>query len=334
MYNDLRNDYMMGLSKAGYQADEIAKLLGILDCISSGYSISKQSTEIMVVGKEKIQEYANLYFVTKKIEGCTDETIQNLRYSINPFVDYVNCPIEEIDTNVIRKYLVLYKMNHDIGDRSLNKIRTNIKSWFEWMQNEGYISKNPTKNVSKIKYTVKKKEALTQTELEKLRNACRNELEKCLVEVLYSTGCRISEAINIKVSEIKFDKELPECEIKGKGGKWGKVYFSPRAITCITAYLKARPHDSEWLFNNYRGGGQLKRENAEKKFRELRKLAGLESKKVTPHTMRHTTATTAIKVAPVEVVRDLLRHSKIDTTMIYADVSPDEVKRYHERLIV
>jgi site-specific recombinase XerD len=101
----------------------------------------------------------------------------------------------------------------------------------------------------------------------------------------------------------------------------------------IKKYLKTRRHDSEWLFCNERGGGKMQRENAAKKFRELRGLAGLEEKRVTAHTMRHTFATQAGKTAPIQVVQQMLRHSKLETTMIYVETSQDDVKAYHAKAI-
>ena len=77
----------------------------------------------------------------------------------------------------------------------------------------------------------------------------------------------------------------------------------------------------------------MRRENAEKRFRELRELAGLQDKKVTPHTMRHTFGTHTSRIAPVQVVQKLLGHSKIDTTMIYVETSQDEVKAFHAKAI-
>jgi len=170
-------------------------------------------------------------------------------------------------------------------------------------------------------------------ELEKLRDVCQDDRDRCLVEVLYSTGCRISEALSIKTAEIKMDIPLPECTVIGKGKKPRVVYFSPRAISTIRRYLTSRRHDSEWLFNNDRGGGQMSRRNAEKRFHVLRELAGLQDKKVTPHTMRHTFASQTSKIAPVQVVQKLLGHSKIDTTMIYVETSQDEVRAYHAKAI-
>lgn len=77
----------------------------------------------------------------------------------------------------------------------------------------------------------------------------------------------------------------------------------------------------------------MQRENVEKRFRELRELAGLTGKKVTPHTMRHTLGTHASKTVPIQVVQKMLGHSKIDTTMIYVETSQDDVRSYHARAI-
>ena len=77
----------------------------------------------------------------------------------------------------------------------------------------------------------------------------------------------------------------------------------------------------------------MQRENAEKRFRQLRELAGLDEKKVTPHTMRHTLASHTSKIAPVQVVQKMLGHSRIDTTMIYVETSDDDVRSYHAKAI-
>lgn len=334
MYEKMRAAVLLEMAKSKIDPEVIKEFMDVLDKISERFTIAEQCTDLVVRGREKLEECRNLYLICKKIEGCSDETINNYRYMINSFIDEITCPLEDIDANVMRRYLAKYKVSHTIDNRALDKIRQYLKAWFKWMQEEGYIQKNPLANVAKIKFSVKRKESLTQNELERLRDTCKNDKERALVEVLYSTGGRISEILDIKVDDINFNLPLPECEVKGKGGTWGKVYFSPRSVSCIKKYLKNRKYKSEYLFINERGGGKMKRENAEKIFRRLRIEAGLENKWLTPHTMRHTTATTAIKVAPVEVVRDMLRHKNINTTMVYADVSPEDVKRYHERLIV
>ena len=334
MYSQFSTDLILKLSESGFSADVIGAVLNHLDMVATNYSISRTTTSLVVRGREEMFKYGKLFVICKQIEGCKEGTIKNYGTVLKHFIEYVNCPLDEIDSNVIRKYLLLYKMDHDIMDRSLDKIRETLGNWFLWLQNEGYITKNPCANVSKIKYPKTQKEALDLNELEHLRDCCRTDRERALIEVLFSTGCRITEALSINVKDIKWNLPKPEVKVIGKGDKEGIVYFSARSISVMKKYLASRNHDSEWLFCNDRGGGQMKRENAEKIFRQLRELAGLEDKKLSPHTMRHTTATVAAKVAPIQVVKEILRHEKIDTTMVYAETSIDDIKTYHSRAIM
>ena len=333
MYSDFRRDILLDLAEAGIDSQIIGQVIGAMDMVATRYTIARTTQEISIRGRDKLEEAAKLYLVCKKIEGCADGTMGNYGRHIKGFIDHCTCPLEEIDANAVRRYLLLYKMDRDVSDRTLDKLRQDLHSWFEWMQGEGYITRNPMTNVARIKYQVTQKEAINQMELERLREVCEDDRDRCLVEVLYSTGCRISEALSIKVTEIRFDLPHPECTVIGKWKKPRVVYFSPRAVTAINKYIKNRKYKSEWLFINIRGGEQMKRENAEKRFRELRVLAGLEDKNLTPHTLRHTFASHTGRIAPVQVVQKMLGHSKIDTTMIYVETSQDDVRSYHARAI-
>ena len=333
MYSEFRRDILLALAAENLPGEILNAVMKRIDVASEKYSIGKASMEIAVRGKEELEDAAKVYLVCKKLQGQAEETIHNTKLKLQNFIDYCNCPLKEITANVIRKYLLLYKMNRNLKDSSLDKIRGCLNHWFVWMQNEGYITANPMANVDKIRFVADHKPAVSQTELEALREACRTDQERCLVEVLYSTGCRISEALNIKIKDIRFDLPQPEVMVIGKGKKSRIVYFSPRSITAINRYLKTRRHESEWLFCNERGGGKMKKENAAKKFRELRELAGLEEKHVTAHTMRHTFATQAGKTAPIQIVQKMLGHSRLETTMIYVETSQDDVKAYHAKAI-
>ena len=205
MYNDFRRDMLLDLAEAGIDSQIIGQVISAMDMVATRYTIARATQEIAVRGRDKLEEAAKLYLVCKKIEGCADGTLDNYSRHIKSFVQYCSCPLEEIDANVLRKYLLLYKMDHNVSDRSLDKLRQDLQAWFVWMQNEGYISKNPMANVAKIKYVVDQKPALTPMELEQLREVCEDDRDRCLVEVLYSTGCRITEALSIKVAEIRFD---------------------------------------------------------------------------------------------------------------------------------
>ena len=194
MYSDFRRDMLIDLAEAGIDSQIIGQVISVMDMVATRYTIARTTQEIAVRGRDKLEEAAKLYLVCKKIEGCAAGTLDNYGRHIKSFVQYCSCPLEEIDANVLRKYLLLYKMDHNVSDRSLDKLRQDLQSWFVWMQNEGYIAKNPMANVAKIKYVVDQKPALTPMELERLREVCEDDRDRCLVEVLYSTGCRITEA--------------------------------------------------------------------------------------------------------------------------------------------
>lgn len=333
MYNEFRQEMIFKMGEAGLDTDTIRTVLDQMDMLSVKYSISKACTDI-AIRENEIEKYAKMYLICKQLEGCGEKTIEAYKGHILLFARQNVVPLDQIDTNTIRRYLLVYKTERDISDRSLNAVHGALKRFFTWMHGEGYIAKNPFTNISKIKFKVKQKPALTQTELEHLRECCDDDRERAMVETLYSTGCRISEMLNIKIKDVKWDLPQPECKVIGKGNKEGTVYFSPRSVSVLRKYLKNRRNESEYLFCNDRGGGQMSKENAEKIFRSLRERSGLQDKRLTPHTMRHTMGTAAVQVAPIEIVRDLLRHSDINTTMIYAETSKEEAKRYHQKVIL
>lgn len=334
MYNDFRMDLLLKLQDLGLSGDVMGAVIGAVDIVATRYTISAACTDLAVRGREELTSYVRMYLICKQLDGCADATLANYKYHLDDFVQETLIPIGEIRANDIRKYLATYKAARRIADGSLDKVRMTLNGFFAWAQNEGYITINPMANINRIHYQQPKKEPLTPEELEGLRQACRSDRERALVETLYSTGCRISEITSIKVDDVRWECSPPEIKVLGKGHKEGIVYLSPRAVVLLKTYLKTRSHTSEWLFCNDRGGGRMAKDNAEKIFRELREAAGLQHKRLTPHTLRHTMATNAVQIAPVQVVQKLLRHDKIETTLIYADTAEADVKSYHKKVML
>lgn len=117
----------------------------------------------------------------------------------------------------------------------------------------------------------------------------------------------------------------------GKGNKYRKVFLNAKAIVSMDAYLKSRKHASMWLVCNERGGGQMHPANVQKIFARMEKETGIF---VTPHIMRHTMATQALTGTGVEVVQQMLGHSNVATTMIYAEVDPTTIHAAHVRSVI
>lgn len=279
-----------------------------------------------------LPECYKVYFVSRKIEGLSTRTLEQYQLYLNDFFFSVNKELEEITANDIRVYLYTVQKQRNLSDRTLDSRRAAIHAFFTWAADEGYIAKNPCRSIKKIKYERIERKGLTAIELEKVRMACKNVREKALVEFLYSTGARVTEACNIKISEVDFDKG--EVLLFGKGNKHRISYLSAKASLYLVEYLKSRTDQSEYLFVSERKPhNSLKKEAIERVIRNLGKRSNI-GRDLYPHLFRHTVATDMLrKNAPITDVQKMLGHVNVNTTMVYAKVCDEDVKRSHSKSI-
>lgn len=318
------------LQKLGVFPQEVlAQIAQALDMTAEKYTIAKVETSLCVVGREEFIGIAQAYIVTRKTEGLADGTLEHITRVLRTFIYSTLKPIREIQPNDIRAFLFNYQKVRNITNRSLDFLRTIICTFFKWCAAEGYISTNPAANIKPIRYTRKPRKALSQLELEKVRRACHTDRDLCIVEVLYSTGCRVSELCGIKLSDIDWANH--EITVLGKGNKYRKVFINAKAEVAITTYLNGRKHNGAWLVCNDRGGGQMKPANIQRIFSKIEAETGIT---VSPHIMRHTMATQALTGTGVEVVQQMLGHNSIATTMIYAEVNPSSIYAAHLKSVI
>lgn len=295
------------------------------------YTVTKQSTELATRADDICKEL-QAYVVSKRIEGKSENTIRQYTREVSSMIYYVNKPVKEIGTGDIMAYLNV-KQQAGIKNVSLENCRTYINAFFNWLVTTDYLPKNPCSRIGKIKYERFTKQPISAIDMEKLRNACRNTRERAVIEVLYSTGCRVAELVGLKISDIDFDSK--EVMLFGKGKKHRKSYLNARAIVALQKYWDERKGNSEYVFCNFRKPYNAYTTFAiEKMVSRLRKAAGVEAE-ITPHIIRHTMATDAIdKGMPVEQVQHILGHENIATTMIYAKVKEENVRQSHQKYIV
>lgn len=318
------------------------KIVEILNEMSEYLSVSqmKKLQEVIIrvfsekdVAKQQIDnsEFLKLFLEAKKIEGCSERTIQYYRVTIEKMLQKVTIPVRKITTEDMRDYLAGYQQVNNCSKVTVDNVRRNISSFFFWLEEENYILKSPMRRIHKIKTNKQVKETISDEDIEKLRDACKCPRDLAIIDLLYSTGMRVGELVNLNRSDVNF--ELRECIVFGKGGKERKVYFDAKAKLHLQEYLNGRVDDDPALFVTLdKPFERLKISGVEIRVRSLGKSVGLT--KIHPHKFRRSMATRAIdKGMPIEQVQKILGHSQIDTTMQYAIVNQGNVKISHQKYI-
>lgn len=294
------------------------------------YEIKEQCTDIMDIEKSYLQ-YLQLFLVRKKTEGKSVRTLEQYQLHLNKLLQYLNKPLDKITEDDLFLYLAWYQKTRNVSNTYLDNMRLVFSSFFTWCNNKGYISKNPTIGLEPIKSEKKIKKPFSDEELEKLRRVCVQERDIALIEFLYSTGVRASELVAINRNDIDFIGKT--VVVFGKGSKEREVYLTASAVLHLKEYLNSRNDDNEALFVTTRKPyNRLTVAGLEHVIKNLGKLAGVEH--CHPHRFRRTMATNVLrKGAPLEEVKELLGHTKLDTTMIYCSVNRENVKHTHQRLM-
>lgn len=335
MYNQLRDDFAYRLINLDIGQDLINQVLEQLDLSVYNYDIKPKQTGVSVYEYE-LPELVKRYLITSSIEGISDGTLSNYKRFLEIFFNYIKKQPEEIVVDDITYFLYWYKRRNPdkhISDRSLDKVLCCLKTFFRWAYKRQYISFDPTASLKPIKCEKKVQDHLTEVELEQVRRACENPKETALVEFLYCTGCRVSEAANVKLSDINWDERT--VVIFGKGKKWGTGFLSIRACFVLQDYIaNYRKGNSEYLFaSDRRPYGQLHKDGIEKIIRNIKNRSGI-NKNLTPHVFRRTMATLMLdKGASIQDIQKILRHDKIETTLKYAKVNMKHVQESHRKYV-
>lgn len=296
------------------------------------FDISQRETAV-VKYTGYLPDFYKTYIVSRKIEGLSKKTLELYNLYLDDFFFTVNKNAEDITANDIRVYLYNVQESRGLSNRTLDSRRTAIHAFFEWAANEGYIGKNPCRVIKNIKYERIEKQSLTDMELERIRQTCKTVREKALVEFLYSTGARVTEVCGVKKADIDFYKG--EVVVLGKGNKHRTTYLNARCKLLLKQYFAIRDDESEYLFVSERKPHKvLKKEAIERIVRIIGERSELD-RPLTPHLFRHTLATLMLqRGTPITEVQKILGHVNINTTMIYAKVSDEDVKASHMKYAI
>ena len=302
------------------------KLLDVLYKCTQNFEINETNDE-----KSSFIELINLYIHTKRIEGLSDKTLQNRFYILRELDNYIKKECDKITIADLRMY-ILYKQK-TLKPTSINNVITHIKTFFTWLNDEGYILTNPTPKLKRSKEPTRLVKSLNTVDLEKLRLACENDRDRALVEFAFSTGMRVNEISNVNLEDI----DLVNNSLKtiGKGDKERYIFLSDKAKFYLEKYINVRPRcDDKALFvASKKPYGRISCRAIQKIVKRLKVKAKIDAK-LTPHVLRHTMATKMIEGgADITTVQFLLGHENIATTQIYAETSLDKVKYQYKQCL-
>lgn len=308
-----------------YQKTDIMQLL--TDVLAQ-YEVSQKTYELAVTDQRKDERILQTFLASKQINGLSKRTLDYYKSELCLWKKFLgNRSFLEINQNDIRLYLARCEYQNGNGKVTLNGKRRTLSTFYHWLRDEEYISRCDIDRISKIKEDKKIKKPFTSQELERLRDyaksSAKSEMQKArnlaLLEVLLSTAARVGEIAGMKKNDVDFTGK--RITVFGKGAKERKTFLSDVAEMRLKNYLALRTDDNPYLFVTLdRPYERLKISGIEIFIRELGRAAGVE--KTHPHRFRRTAATNALnKGMPIDLVKEMLGHEKIDTTLIYAKQS-------------
>lgn len=306
---------------------EIERTKSQLSSIISKYHVTRvEQDEVHPDITEKIE----MFLAAKQLEGMSPVTLKNYRLQLRIFADRVKKRVEDITAADIRAYLAGFSHLKPVSIAGKLSI---LKSFFSWLTAEEIIQRDPTLKIKPPKKEKRLPKALSIEELEMLREACQTYRQRALVEVLYATGCRLSEVRNLNRDDIDFTTQ--SARVIGKGNKEREVFFSFKALYHLKKYLMSRLDTEKALFiTERRPYRRLSNRGIQREIAIIAERAGLE-KRVSPHVLRHTfTTLTLNNGADIVAVQHLLGHADPSTTQGYAVLSDEKKREQHRKYLV
>ena len=309
-------------------ADQNAMITEMLIKVLDDFEVSEACREIAVRddGNERIlkQYCACLY-----VDGKSEKTIYQYRNTCQKLSEALGKNFKEMGTYDLRYFLACEK-ERGLSNRSLENLRANISAFFQWMTKEDIIQKNPCMAINSIKYEDVIRKPFSDIEIDKLRMACKNGKERAVVELLLSSGIRVSELTALKVDDINMT-DLSVHVKCGKGGKGRVTYTTPVALKHIGDYWNTRTEEGCMAFYNNKHQS-MNPGGIRHMLKMLGSRAGVDN--VHPHRFRRTFATgLATRGMDIQDIKSLLGHANIETTMEYVCIDSSKVSASYRQHI-
>ena len=264
----------------------------------------------------------------KTILSYYDDLVEYQEFLQNNFIN-----ILDIDDKVVKDYLK-YLYSRNITKTSISRKLSSIRGLYNYLTNEDIITNNYFSKISNTKREKHLPKFLKNEEIDKILSVCENntpleERDTLVLELLYATGLRVSELVNIKISDInKSDKSI---KVLGKGSKERIVLYNNHTKVALDKYLSDGYHSLNKKNNGYlilnNRGDRISDRYIRDIINKYVKKAGLDIK-ISPHTLRHTFATDMLEEgSDLMTVKELLGHESLNTTSIYTHITNEQIRK-------
>jgi len=276
--------------------------------------------------------------------GCSPQTLRAYAADLSRFLTFLDCDDDfdpgEVSVVQLRHYMAQLRQSGQARTTVARKVAS-LRSFYKYLVREGVVPHNPATNLTSPRKERRLPEFLDEDDVDKLLTLPDPETpqgvrDRAILEMLYSTGMRISELVAVNLEDLDLIGEVVRA--KGKGKKERLVPLGRPAIEALRGYLDLRDGffvgmrrvDRRALFIN-RNGGRLSDRGVRRTFHKYARQAGLRSG-VTPHTLRHSFATHMLnRGADLRSVQELLGHASLTSTQIYAHVTAERLKAIYEQ---
>ena len=284
-----------------------------------------------------MEKYIEKFIRYLEIEkNCSGHTITNYKVDLKDFRKFLaGSGLENIDYLTLRKYLAVLK-EKGLGNRSVGRRLSALRSFFRFLSREGYIKTNPILMLSSPKLDKHLPSFMTEEEVKKLIESAfaRNDKDllglrdRAILELFYSSGLRISELVGLNLDDVDFISGI--LKVRGKGKKERIAPVGEAALLTVRKYLDKRKKQSSAVFLNKNSS----RITARGVRFILVKYLGLAQIKpgVSAHTFRHSFATHLLnRGADLRTVQELLGHANLSTTQIYTHLTTEKLKSVYDK---
>lgn len=253
-----------------------------------------------------------------KLRGFSPLTVRNYSFFVAKFLKHANKPVADINEDDVKSYLA--SLFETKSKNTIMLAAASLKFFFAEILRKSVAEIRPPKKDKKLP------EVLSRDEVKLLLDHADTKKSKLIISMLYSSGLRVSELVNLKPTDLNFEQHTGWAR-RGKGGKDRLFILSEQLGAELAEYLKKRTN--QYLFSAEK---PLTTRNIQKIVKLARHKASI-SKKVTPHTLRHSFATHLLETGTdIRLIQALLGHASLNTTQIYTHVSGEQLKKIQNPL--